>query len=174
MKFRHVLALIACLVAGGRASAQSIRPADYLPLGDGAQWQFERTAGGGPADLHLEVTDVNQTDTGTRYLLELPFEGGAWLSIGDVAGHGLEAASVMGQLRTAVRAYALEGHPPSDIVAHADSVSHPPRAWPIATGLADQLSAEIGRVRCRSCAYGSAADRCRGRLPPASVVGGRS
>jgi anti-sigma regulatory factor (Ser/Thr protein kinase) len=42
--------------------------------------------------------------------------------IGDVAGHGLEAASVMGQLRMAVRAYALEGHQPADIVAHADAV----------------------------------------------------
>jgi anti-sigma regulatory factor (Ser/Thr protein kinase) len=42
--------------------------------------------------------------------------------IGDVAGHGLEAASVMGQLRMAVRAYALEGHRPADVVAHADSV----------------------------------------------------
>ena len=31
------------------------------------------------------------------------------LVIGDVAGHGLDAASLMGQLRTAVRAYALEG-----------------------------------------------------------------
>jgi len=48
--------------------------------------------------------------------------GRVGLVIGDVAGHGLEAASVMGQLRMAVRAYALEGHHPADIVAHADAV----------------------------------------------------
>jgi serine phosphatase RsbU (regulator of sigma subunit) len=34
------------------------------------------------------------------------------LAVGDVAGHGLEAASLMGQLRTALRAYAFEGQPP--------------------------------------------------------------
>ncbi|HJY33179.1 MAG TPA: SpoIIE family protein phosphatase, partial [Actinomycetota bacterium] len=53
----------------------------------------------------------------------IPLAGGrVGLVIGDVAGHGLEAASVMGQLRMAVRAYALEGHQPADIVAHADAV----------------------------------------------------
>jgi PAS domain S-box-containing protein len=53
----------------------------------------------------------------------IPLSGGrVGLVIGDVAGHGLEAASVMGQLRMAVRAYALEGHRPADVVAHADSV----------------------------------------------------
>jgi len=31
------------LIAGLVPSAQSIRPADYLPLGQGAQWQYERT-----------------------------------------------------------------------------------------------------------------------------------
>ncbi len=53
----------------------------------------------------------------------IPFtHGRVGLVIGDVAGHGLEAASVMGQLRMAVRAFALEGHRPIDIVARADSV----------------------------------------------------
>ena len=36
--------------------------------------------------------------------------------IGDVAGHGSEAASVMGQVRMAVRAFSLEGHPPATTV----------------------------------------------------------
>ena len=33
------------------------------------------------------------------------------LAVGDVVGHGIEAAAVMAQLRTALRAYAAEGHP---------------------------------------------------------------
>jgi anti-sigma regulatory factor (Ser/Thr protein kinase) len=33
--------------------------------------------------------------------------------IGDVVGHGITAAAVMGQLRNALRAYALEGHSPA-------------------------------------------------------------
>jgi serine phosphatase RsbU (regulator of sigma subunit) len=38
------------------------------------------------------------------------------LVIGDVAGHGLAASMTMGQLRTAVRAYALEHARPADIL----------------------------------------------------------
>ena len=44
------------------------------------------------------------------------------LVIGDVAGHGLEAASLMGQLRMAVRAYALEGHPPHVVAVRAEAL----------------------------------------------------
>ena len=50
-------------------------------------------------------------------VIELP-DGGVALVIGDVAGHGTEAASVMGQVRMAVRAFSLEGHPPRIVVGH--------------------------------------------------------
>jgi anti-sigma regulatory factor (Ser/Thr protein kinase)/GAF domain-containing protein len=42
------------------------------------------------------------------------------LVIGDVQGHSAAAASIMGQMRTAVRAYAVEGHPPDVAVSHAN------------------------------------------------------
>jgi PAS domain S-box-containing protein len=45
-------------------------------------------------------------------------DGGVAFVIGDVAGHGAEAASVMGQVRMAVRAFSLEGHAPSVVVGH--------------------------------------------------------
>jgi hypothetical protein len=70
------LALLASLAGATIASAQAIRPIDYLPLGQGAQWQFQRTAGSGPPDLHLEVTDVNVADSGTRYFMEVPGSAG--------------------------------------------------------------------------------------------------
>ena len=38
------------------------------------------------------------------------------LVIGDVVGRGVEAGALMAQVRTALRAYALEGHPPADVV----------------------------------------------------------
>jgi serine phosphatase RsbU (regulator of sigma subunit)/anti-sigma regulatory factor (Ser/Thr protein kinase) len=38
------------------------------------------------------------------------------LAIGDVVGHGVPAAAVMAQLRTALRAYAVEGHPPAQVL----------------------------------------------------------
>ncbi|MEU0672148.1 SpoIIE family protein phosphatase [Streptomyces sp. NPDC006172] len=42
------------------------------------------------------------------------------LVIGDVQGHSAGAATIMGQMRTAVRAYAMEGHPPDVVVSHAN------------------------------------------------------
>jgi PAS domain S-box-containing protein len=42
--------------------------------------------------------------------------GGVGLVMGDVAGKGLAAASMVGRLRSALRAYALEGHEPARVV----------------------------------------------------------
>ncbi|WP_026423891.1 fused response regulator/phosphatase [Actinokineospora inagensis] len=38
------------------------------------------------------------------------------VAIGDVTGHSIEAATIMGEVRHALRAYAIEGHPPDLIV----------------------------------------------------------
>jgi PAS domain S-box-containing protein len=47
----------------------------------------------------------------------IPIPGGSiGLVMGDVAGKGLVAASMVGQLRSALRAYALEGHEPARVV----------------------------------------------------------
>ena len=45
-------------------------------------------------------------------VIELP-DARVLLAIGDVVGHGVTAAAVMGQLKSALRAYALEGHAPA-------------------------------------------------------------
>lgn len=47
-------------------------------------------------------------------------DGRLVISIGDVVGHGLHAAGVMGQIRTAARAYALAGMELEELVAHLD------------------------------------------------------
>ncbi|MFI9111570.1 SpoIIE family protein phosphatase [Streptomyces venezuelae] len=43
-------------------------------------------------------------------------QGHLALVIGDVQGHGVAAAATMGQLRSAVRAFALAGHRPQDVM----------------------------------------------------------
>ena len=52
------------------------------------------------------------------------------LAVGDVVGRGVEAAAIMAQLRTAVRAYAADGHPPAAVVDRVNSLmqSHGPLA----------------------------------------------
>ena len=50
------------------------------------------------------------------------------LSIGDVTGHGLDAAIVMGEMRQAIRSAAIESNAPSQVLDHADRVlamNHP-------------------------------------------------
>ncbi|MCU1430394.1 MAG: protein serine/threonine phosphatase [Actinomycetia bacterium] len=53
---------------------------------------------------------------GDWYDVVLLQNGSLGLVIGDVAGHGVLAAAVMGQVRNALRAFAGEGYPPSAMV----------------------------------------------------------
>ena len=46
--------------------------------------------------------------------------GMLWVVVGDVAGHGLSAAVVMGRIRSTVRAYALEDYPPEEVLRLVD------------------------------------------------------
>ena len=52
-------------------------------------------------------------------LLELPGDR-IGLVIGDVQGHNMQAAAVMGQLRNALRAYAAEGHEPAAVLSRTN------------------------------------------------------
>ena len=48
----------------------------------------------------------------------VPLPGARYgVAIGDVAGHGVRAATVMGQLRYALRAFAADGHDPAAVLA---------------------------------------------------------
>jgi sigma-B regulation protein RsbU (phosphoserine phosphatase) len=51
------------------------------------------------------------------FLLE---NGNLWVMVGDVVGHGIQAAVVMGRLRSTLRAYALEDLAPEVVLARAD------------------------------------------------------
>lgn len=44
------------------------------------------------------------------------------VTIGDVSGHGVEAAATMGQLRNGLRAYAIEGHAPAEVLGRLGSL----------------------------------------------------
>jgi PAS domain S-box-containing protein len=53
----------------------------------------------------------------------IPLDGGrVGVAMGDVVGHGIGAAALMGQLRHAMRAYALEGHSPAGVLDRLDRV----------------------------------------------------
>ena len=64
----------------------------------------------------------------------IPLPGGRFaLVIGDVQGHDVRAAGLMGQLRIALRAYASEGHRPDAVLSRASRFLHGHRPTPRTT-----------------------------------------
>lgn len=80
-----------------------------------------------------EISDVEGLTAAARYLpSETARIGGDWydllplpdaavgLAVGDVMGHGVNAAAAMGQLRSVLRSYAWEGHGPAAVLDRLD------------------------------------------------------
>ncbi|CAM5593683.1 PAC domain-containing protein OS=Streptomyces aurantiogriseus OX=66870 GN=GCM10010251_55200 PE=4 SV=1 [Streptomyces aurantiogriseus] len=70
------------------------------------------------------------------------------LVIGDVQGHSTAAATLMGQMRTALRAYAAEGHPPDVVVSHANRLLMDMETDLFATCCYVDLDTEAGTAWC--------------------------
>jgi anti-sigma regulatory factor (Ser/Thr protein kinase) len=63
------------------------------------------------------VPGAPDTEVGGDWYDVIPLSGGrVGLAMGDVVSRGVRAASVMGQLRNALRAYALDGRPPAAVL----------------------------------------------------------
>ncbi len=59
------------------------------------------------------------TEVGGDWYDVIPLRGGrVAVAVGDVMGRGVRAAAVMGQLRAALRSYAVEGLEPGDVLEH--------------------------------------------------------
>jgi anti-sigma regulatory factor (Ser/Thr protein kinase)/putative methionine-R-sulfoxide reductase with GAF domain len=121
------------------------------------------------------LPDLVGIETAARYLPARDEVGGDWydvidlpggtvgLAIGDVAGHGLRAASLMGQLRTGLRAYALEGHAPGETLKRLDRLLQTVSGLGMATSAYAVVDPANGELRCASA----------GHLPPIIVRRGR-
>ena len=68
---------------------------------------------------YLTATDGMGVGGDWYDLLELPGRR-IGMVIGDVQGHNMRAAAVMGQLRSALRAYAAEGHEPAAVLSRTN------------------------------------------------------
>lgn len=90
--------------------------------------------------------------------------GSLGIVIGDVVGHNLRAAVVMGRLRSALRAYALDNHDPAEVLAKLDRKVHHFEPDMMATVLYAMVEPSGRRM------YVSLA----GHLPPVLVVPGES
>jgi serine phosphatase RsbU (regulator of sigma subunit)/anti-sigma regulatory factor (Ser/Thr protein kinase) len=63
------------------------------------------------------VPGASDVEVGGDWYDVIPLAGGrVGLAMGDVVSRGIRAASAMGQLRNALRAYAVDGRPPSEVL----------------------------------------------------------
>jgi len=96
-------------------------------------------------------------DVGGDWYDAIPLDGGrVGLVMGDVVGHGIGAAALMGQLRNALRAYALEGVSPGEVVEKLDRMVQNLEAGRMATLLYMVVEPDLGSITFSSA----------GHLPP--------
>jgi serine phosphatase RsbU (regulator of sigma subunit) len=88
-------------------------------------------------------------------VIPLP-EGRLGATVGDVGGKGIGAAAIMGRLRVALRAYALEGHPPAAVLAKLNTYQEQAGMQTFATALYLVLEPDARRLSVASA----------GHLPP--------
>jgi serine phosphatase RsbU (regulator of sigma subunit) len=96
----------------GRVTAQLLQAA-FLPR------VLPETAALDVAALYLPASNAPM---GGDWYDVFPVEGGTCLVIGDVAGHGPEAAAVMVVLRNTVRAYAIEDPSPARVLTRLNNM----------------------------------------------------
>jgi serine phosphatase RsbU (regulator of sigma subunit) len=83
-------------------------------------------------------------------------DGTVGVVVGDVSGHGLRAAVVMGRLRSALRAYALDWDDPAEVLARLDRKIRHFEAGSLATIVYAMVSPDRDRIVLSSA----------GHLPP--------
>ncbi|MFJ8646276.1 SpoIIE family protein phosphatase [Streptomyces sp. NPDC093546] len=98
------------------------------------------------------------------------------LVVGDVAGHGLQAAATMGRLRTAVRTLAGLDLPPEEVLAHLDELigrsSETPSDTPPGSTPVEEVDPAMAAT-CLYAVYDPVTCRCtaaRAGHPPPAVV----
>jgi PAS domain S-box-containing protein len=96
-------------------------------------------------------------DVGGDWYDAISLDGGRLgIAMGDVVGHGIGAAALMGQLRNALRAYALDGNSPAQVVEKLDRLVQNLEAGRMATLVYMVIAPDLGSVEFSSA----------GHLPP--------
>ncbi len=93
----------------------------------------------------------DQAEVGGDFYEALTWQDKLLVAIGDVQGHSLHAATVMGELRHALRAFASEGHPPLDITGLVNGVLqryHPGIIATLCLALLDPRTGDLELVNC--------------------------
>jgi anti-sigma regulatory factor (Ser/Thr protein kinase)/putative methionine-R-sulfoxide reductase with GAF domain len=126
--------------------------------------------------LPKRLAEVVGVSTAARYLPASDEVGGDWydvfelprgrigVAIGDVVGHGVQAAALMGQLRTTLHAFATEDHGPARTLELVDRFVQGMPGYAMATAAYAVIDPDSGSLRLASA----------GHLPPIIVGDGRT
>ncbi len=126
--------------------------------------------------LPKRLVDVTGVGVAARYLPAREEVGGDWYDvielprgkvgvvIGDVVGHGIAAAALMGRLRTALHSYAIESHGPGRTLELVDRFVHSLSEPAMATAAYAVFDTYTSQV-----CYATA-----GHLPPVVIAGGEA
>jgi CheY-like chemotaxis protein len=101
------------------------------------------------ASRYIPASD--QAEVGGDFYEALVYQGKVLVAIGDVQGHSLHAATVMGELRHALRAFAVEGHSPVAITGLVNQVLtryHPGIIATLCLVVLDLASGDLQIVNC--------------------------
>jgi hypothetical protein len=115
----------------------------------------------GLAMAYRYIPASDQAEVGGDFYEALRWRDQVLVAIGDVQGHSLSAATVMGELRHALRAFAIEGHSPLAITGLVNEVLtryHPGIIATLCVALLDPASGDLLIVNC-------------GHMPPLLVTG---
>ncbi|MFF5172637.1 SpoIIE family protein phosphatase [Micromonospora sp. NPDC000089] len=105
-----------------------------------------------------------QTEVGGDFYELVMLDGHLLMAIGDVAGHSLHAATVMAELRHAMRAYAVEGHQPGVILDRLNVLMRTLLPNELATICLLLLHPPTGRIRLASAGHLPAVISLDGRV----------
>lgn len=124
---RSVLTTVARMLA--QALTRAVTTETERELTDGLQRSMLPTLGSGIPGLKVAARYIptgGGLQVGGDWYDMIPLPGGDRfaLVIGDVQGHDVRAAGLMGQLRIALRAYASEGHRPDAVLSRASRFLH--------------------------------------------------
>jgi CheY-like chemotaxis protein len=100
---------------------------------------------------YLPASD--HTEVGGDFYEALPWQDGVLVVIGDVQGHSLQAATVMGELRHALRAFVTEGHSPLAITGLVNEVLRRFHPGIIATLCLVQARPAAGELTIVNCGH---------------------
>ena len=103
----------------------------------------------------------DQAEIGGDFYEAVTWQDKLLIAIGDVQGHSLHAATVMGEIRHALRAFAIEGHPPLAIAGLVNDVLqtyHPNVIATLCMAVLDPVTGELELFNC-------------GHIPPLIIQG---